>query len=158
MNRDTSKDFTIAFRLDRESRDKLLKRFPPKHAEVNAFHITYEFGVPGDTPLPPQPRDIKVVGYHESAAGQVLVAEVDGEKMQQPRGDGKNRYYHLTLSLDRSQGVTPAHSDKIIRDIVESKGEDALRNLDQPISIKAKPVIKARHVVRRRNRQPAPRF
>ena len=84
-----------AYVLSEETRDALLERFPPKYEKVIAHHITVEFGVIADTPVPPE-AEIKVVGYANNDEGlEALVVSVDGN---QQREDGV--YYHITWSLD----------------------------------------------------------
>lgn len=124
----------IAFVLDEPSRQRLLETFSPKYPDVIAHHITHKFGVSDQEPLPPQPQYIKVVGYHDSGAIQVLVVGVDGRKNQDAETE---RFYHITLSLDRAQGVKPENSNDVIKKIVAEKGEGALCNLPEPIEISA---------------------
>lgn len=84
-----------AYVLSEETREALLDRFPPKYEKVIAHHVTVDFGVPEDAPVPPE-ADVKVVGYADNGEGlEALVVSVDGEKR---REDGK--YYHVTWSLD----------------------------------------------------------
>jgi hypothetical protein len=131
-------DGYIAFVLDEESRQKLLKTFPPKYADVIAHHITYAYGVSDKEPLPPQPQKIVVRGYHDSGAIQVLIVEIDGRKNQ---ALDENNFYHITLSLDRSQGVEPKNSNDVLQKIVAAAGEGALYNLPEPIEISAVPAF-----------------
>ena len=98
-----------AYVLDEQSRDLLLKKFPPKYSKVIAHHVTAEFGVPADTPPPPN-AIIKVYGYADSGDGlETLVVAVNGEKQ---REDGK--YYHITWSLDPDK-YKPVDSGDLIR-------------------------------------------
>jgi len=76
-----------------------------------------------------------VRGYHDSGAIQVLVVEVDGQK------NHGSQKYHITLSLDRTQGVEPKDSNDVLRKIAAEKGESALDNLPEPIEICATPVF-----------------
>ena len=131
-------DGYIAFVIDDKSRQKLLKIFPPKYPDVIAHHITHAFGVSDKEPLPAQPENVVVRGYHDSGAIQVLVVEVDGRKNQ---GLDTSNFYHITLSLDRAQGVTPKNSNDILQKIVSNGGEEALRNLPAPIEISVTPVF-----------------
>lgn len=125
----------MAFVLDEPSRQSLLETFPPKYPDVIAHHITHKFGVSDQEPLPPQPHHIKVVGYHDSGAIQVLVVEVDGRKNQDAEAA---RLYHITLSLDRAQGVKPENSNDVLKKVAAEKGADFLHNLPAPIEISAK--------------------
>ena len=130
-------DDYIAFVIDKQSRQMLLEIFPPRYPDVIAHHITHAYGVSDKAPLPPQPQKVLVRGYHDSGAIQVLVVEVDGRKTQPSTG----KFYHITLSLDRAQGVSPRNSNDILQKIVAERSEYALRNLSQPIKISATPVF-----------------
>lgn len=128
-----------AFILDQVSRKELLAAFPAKYARVVVHHITHEFDVGRDA-VPEQPREIKVVGYHDNGHMQVLVAEVDGRKHQIGRPeDTAPRFYHITLSLDPASGAQTHHSNDVLARIVAEKGEAALRNLPEPMMIAAAP-------------------
>lgn len=87
------------YELSDESKNELLKIFPPKYKRVVAHHITYEFGVPRDSDPPKAPKDVNVIGYVDSGEGvEGLVVEVDEEER---RPDGKR--YHITWSLDEGR-------------------------------------------------------
>jgi hypothetical protein len=130
----------VAFVLDAASRQKLLEVFPAAYPETVCHHITHKFDAQ-KTDVPTKPQDIRVVGCHDGGNIQVLVVEIDGQKMQAPRGDGIDRYYHLTFSLDRKRGAETHHSNDVLRKIVAEKGAHALRNLQEPISIAASPAF-----------------
>lgn len=84
-----------AYVLDEQSREALLRRFPPKYSKVIAHHVTVNFGVPSNTPPPPE-AVVKVVGYADSGDGlEALVVSINSENR---REDGK--YYHITWSLE----------------------------------------------------------
>lgn len=98
-----------SYQLTPTSRKQLLDKFPPKHEKVVAHHITHEFGVHKDTPLPTI-ADIKVVGYHNDPEGlEVLVVSVNGDVT---RPDGN--VYHITWSLNPEK-FKPMHSNKLAR-------------------------------------------
>jgi hypothetical protein len=150
------RDGYTAFVIDEESRRKLLQTFPPKYPDVIAHHITHGFGVSDKEPLPPQPQKVLVHGYHDSGAIQVLVVEVDGRKNQ---GLQTDKFYHVTLSLERAQGVTPRNSNDVLQKIVAGSGEGALRNLSKPIEISVTPVfIKDEPVTPRKTKIPQPKL
>jgi hypothetical protein len=99
-----------AYVLDETSREKLIKDYPPKYSSVVCHHITAEFGIKVDSPLPKESHNIKVIGYLDDGKGiELFLVSVDGT-MDRP--DGK--VYHITHSLDRSLGYTPADSNKVI--------------------------------------------
>lgn len=97
------------YTLSTASRDKLLSRFRPQFPDVIAEHITYRFGVPAGSRLPPATEDIWVVGYASDDSLEALVVSVNGTVI---RPDGK--YFHITWSLDRSQGRRPVQSNEVI--------------------------------------------
>lgn len=102
-----------AYVLDKRNRAELLAQFEPRYPDVIAHHITYEFGVPESKPLPEQPQSLKIVGRVDDGKGvEALVVEVDGDTQ---RPDGKT--FHITWSIDRSQGRKPVHSNDVIQQV-----------------------------------------
>lgn len=102
-----------AYVLTQSARDEILKRFPPKFDDVIAHHITYKFKTDKNVPHTiPDQAVIKVVAYACDKSLETLVVSVDGE-IQRP--DGK--FFHITLSLDRSKGRKPVDSN----DVIENK-------------------------------------
>ena len=98
-----------AYVLDKKSRRKLLKTFPPKYPKVIGHHITVKFGVSKQTSIP-SAADIKVVGYADSADGlEALVVSVNGKTT---RPDGST--YHITWSLDPTK-YKPVDSNKLLK-------------------------------------------
>jgi hypothetical protein len=97
-----------AFVLSQRARAELLSKFPTKFPDVICHHVTERFGVPQGHPAPAD-ADITVVGYAHDASLEALVVEVNGDR---GRKDGK--VYHITLSLDRSQGRKPVESNALI--------------------------------------------
>lgn len=96
------------FELSDESREKLLKLFPPKFSDVLGHHITLKFGVKKEEPLPKQPKEVNVVGVIEDDNDSIqgLLVEVDGN-IERP--DGK--MFHITWSIDRDKGAKPFHTN-----------------------------------------------
>lgn len=113
----------VALVLNDQTRATLVERFPPKYKDFIGHHITLKFGVPKDTDLPLQPRDVKVVGYASDDSLEAFVVSVDG-KVNRPDGST----YHITWSLDRSKGRKPVDSNKLL-----TKG---YQKLDNPINVK----------------------
>lgn len=98
-----------AYVLSDESRELLMKKFPPKYDKVVAHHITVEFGVPNDATPPPE-AELKVIGYADSKDGlEALIVAVDG---QSKREDGST--YHITWSLDPDK-YKPVDSNKLVK-------------------------------------------
>lgn len=97
-----------AFVLSQRARAELLASFPTKFPDVICHHVTERFGVPQGHPVP-MDADITVIGYAHDASLEALVVEVNGVRK---RKDGK--VYHITLSLDRSQGRKPVESNALI--------------------------------------------
>lgn len=129
-----------AYVILEKSREKLLEAFAPKYPDVIAHHITHKYDA-NETDLPPMPKDVRVTGYHDSGAIEVLVAEVDGARHQKQRGNEAPRYYHITLSLDRAKGVEPKNSNDVLQKIVAQFGEAALDNLPEPVTVKVMPSL-----------------
>lgn len=97
--------------LSESSRQKLLSLFPPKYPEVVCHHVTEQFGVPVGTEAPEKPESVVVVGYVNDEVGGVegLLVQVDGSVNRK-----KDGMYHITLSLDRSKGAKPFHTNRVI--------------------------------------------
>lgn len=94
--------------LDQSSREALEARFPPKYPKFIGHHITYQFGVPANTEVPP-PAQLKVVGRVDSGDGlEALVVSINGSTS---RTDGKT--YHITWSLDPGK-YKPADSNDVL--------------------------------------------
>lgn len=88
-----------AYKLSEHSRKVLFLMYPPKYSEFIGHHITEEFGVQPDTPLPDVPVLVQVVGYVDTRDGlEGFTVEIDGDDT---RPDGK--LYHITWSLDPSK-------------------------------------------------------
>lgn len=98
-----------AYVLTPESRELILTRFPPRFSDVICHHVTERFGVPRTMKFMPQAAEIVVVGYACDVSLEALVVTVNGKTA---RPDGM--VYHITLSLDRSQGRKPADSNRLI--------------------------------------------
>lgn len=95
-------DYT-AFKLPQETREALLRQFPPAYPEVKADHITHRVNVSDHDDLF-VPGEILVTGVVDDDNGmQVLVVSVDGET-HKPDG----RPYHITWSFDPDRDVPPA--------------------------------------------------
>jgi len=109
------------WKLPKEDREQLLKRFPPKYDEVIADHVTLRVG---GNQLPPTP-EARVVGRAEDENLECLVVELDGTT---DRPDGST--YHITWSL--GAGRKEVESNDVLRD----KG---WTHIDRPIPIELQP-------------------
>ena len=99
-----------AYSLTDASRKAVLHQFKPKYSDVICEHVTYKFPAKSSDPLPPAVHEAHVVGYEDDGEGlEALVVEVNG-KLHRP--DGK--LFHITLSLDRSKGKKPFHSNALV--------------------------------------------
>lgn len=114
----------IGLVLNNQNREALNQRFPPKYSDFIGHHITLEFGVHKNAELPPQPKNVQVIGYADDGDSiEALVVSIDGVS---ERPDGGT--YHITWSLDRSKGRKPVDSNKLL-----TKG---YQRLDNPINVK----------------------
>lgn len=95
--------------LSEISRTKLETLYAPKYSTYLAHHITEAINVADDTELPEQPFSVKLIGYADDGKIEIFVAQIDGVMR---RGDGN--IYHLTYSLDKSQGAKPVDANKIV--------------------------------------------
>ncbi|MBM4291998.1 MAG: hypothetical protein FJ138_11595 [Deltaproteobacteria bacterium] len=95
-----------AYLLTESCRARVLARFPARHPEVIAHHITVSF--PDSAPPPPAAR-ASVVGVARGDRVECLVVEIDGAVA---RPDGGT--YHITLSLDRAAGAKPVESNHLL--------------------------------------------
>lgn len=92
------------------ARSILQSTFPPRFSEFIGHHITHQFGVKSDAPLPDSDAEIQVVGYACNEEGlEALVVSVNGSTT---RPDGKT--YHITWSLERDLGFKPAQSNALV--------------------------------------------
>ena len=98
----------LAHVLSKDARKTILDKFPPKFPDVIAHHVTIKIGVSTSEKIP-SPAKVTVIGYIKDESLEALVVTVNDKKF---RPDGKR--YHITLSLDRSKGRTPAQSNALI--------------------------------------------
>jgi hypothetical protein len=98
----------LAYTLSAASRNDLLHHFRPKY-QVICQHVTYKFPAKSTDDLPPAAHEARVVGYAEEPGLEALVVEINGSTK---RPDGGT--FHITLSLDRSQGKKPVHSNDLV--------------------------------------------
>lgn len=100
----------LAYSLSPSSRNDILRHFPAKYPEIICQHVTYKFPAKSSDELPPAIKEAHVVGYEDSGDGiETVVIEINGSTK---RPDGK--LFHITLSLDRSKGKKPVHSNDLV--------------------------------------------
>lgn len=100
--------------LTPESREQLLKDFPPRHDDVQADHVTLAFrpteeqmeALTADASLG-EHMTLKVVGLAEDDKGQVLEVELPGG-VERPDG----RTPHVTVSV--TSGTPPIYSNELV--------------------------------------------
>ena len=98
------------WKLPEVERELLLRRFPPRYANVVADHVTLRVGATPDTPVPDKPDRSQVVGRADDGESlECLVVELDGTT---ERPDGST--YHITWSL--GPGRKARESNDVLRD------------------------------------------
>ena len=113
------------WKVPRDERERLLRRFPAKYDKVIADHVTLQVGATPETPLPRKP-EARVVGRgDDNDSLECLVVELDGTT---DRPDGST--YHITWSL--GPGRKARESNEVLRD----RGWD---RIDRPIEIELDP-------------------
>jgi hypothetical protein len=99
----------IGWKLDRDDRAALLRRFPPRWPDEIADHVTLDAHASDGGPLP-APVAGEIVGQVDDGEGlQAMIARVDGTTS---RPDGGT--YHITWSLDRGRGRQAVQSNEVI--------------------------------------------
>ena len=99
----------LGWLLDKMARQELLSLFPPVYPDVIAHHVTLQAKAPASMPLP-SARAGEIVGQADDGLGvQALVVSIEGTT-DRPGGGT----YHITWSLDRSQGRKPVDSNAVI--------------------------------------------
>jgi len=113
------------WKLPRDEREGLLRRFPPKYENVVADHVTLRTGATRSTPLPRKP-DARIVGRADDGKSlECLVVELDGTT---DRPDSST--YHITWSLG------PGRKARESNDVLRDKGWNGL---DAPIPVELEP-------------------
>lgn len=85
----------------------LITRYIPKFSVVRCHHVTYRFGVSKDSPLPPYPNGVWVVGYSCNDHIECFVVSVGGITV---RPDGGT--FHITHS--HTHGHKPYESNALL--------------------------------------------
>ncbi len=97
------------WKLPRDVRDRLLRDFPPKYANVVADHVTLRVSITQQTPLPHEPEALIVGRADDRESLECLVVELDGTT-DRPEGST----YHITWSL--GPGREARESNDVLRD------------------------------------------
>jgi hypothetical protein len=113
------------WKLAKDDREMLLKRFPPRYENVIADHVTLRTGATPETPLPAKPQ-ARVVGRADDSKGlECLVVELGGTT---DRPDGST--YHISWSLG------PTRRARESNDVLKSQG---WKSIPEPIVIDLEP-------------------
>lgn len=116
----------IGWKLDRSDREQLLRRFPPRYADVIADHVTLKTNA--QKASLPKRVEAEIVGHADDGDSlESMVVTVDGTT---DRPDGST--FHITWSLDKSKGRKARESNDLLRD----KG---WKRFDQPVPVPLEP-------------------
>jgi hypothetical protein len=114
----------VGWTLDRQERQALLARFPPRYPDVVADHVTLKFG-DRQAELPTATSG-EIVGQTDDGKGvQTLVVRIGGTT---DRPDGST--YHITWSL------APDRQAKESNDVIRACGWEPL---PEPVAIVLQP-------------------
>ena len=114
----------VGWALDREEREVLLRRFPPRYPNVVADHVTLKFG-DREVELPTATAG-EIVGESDDGIGvQALVVRIDGTT---DRPDGST--YHITWSLLAERQAKESN------DVIARLG---WRALEAPVALRLEP-------------------
>jgi hypothetical protein len=114
----------IGWKLDRDEREQLLKRFPARYGKPVADHVTLETDAE-NKPLPPN-VEARIVGHADDGKGvEAMVVALDGST---DRPDGST--FHITWSL--ADGRRAKESNDVIRDCGWSRFDDPVIVTVQP--------------------------
>lgn len=98
----------IGWKLDRQQRDQLLERFPPRYRNAVADHVTLQTNAE-DQPLP-EPVEAAIVGRADDGDSlEAMVVTIDGKT---GRPDGS--VFHITWSLDSAKGRRARESNALL--------------------------------------------
>jgi hypothetical protein len=116
----------VGWKLDRDQREELLRRFPPRYADAIADHVTLRSGAGGD-PLPPR-VEARIVGHADDGDSlEAMVVTVDGTA---DRPDGST--FHITWSLDGAKGRQAKESNDLLK-------QAGWKEFDEAIPVKVEP-------------------
>lgn len=113
------------WKLPRDERERLLRRFPPRYERTIADHVTLKVGGGAEAPLPEEERGTIVGRADDGTSLECLVVEIGGTT---DRPDGST--YHITWSLGADRKAKESN------DVLRQEGWEAI---DQPIPIQLEP-------------------
>ena len=100
----------IGWKLDRDQRESLLERFPPRYADVIADHVTLKTN--SEHEELPGPAEAAIVGRADDDDSlECLVVTINGTT---DRPDGST--FHITWSLDKSKGREARESNDVLKE------------------------------------------
>jgi len=98
----------VGWLLPEFERERLLKIIPPVYSKIVAHHITLQYDVPDNEPLPTT-TSAEIIGLADDGKGvQAVVVRIGGTSK---RPDGKT--YHITWSLTGKR--RPVESNYVIQ-------------------------------------------
>lgn len=102
-----------AYEIPRSVFDKIVEVFPPKYPDTIGHHVTVEFGVSAETPIP-EDAEIKLIRhlYYVIGSSKDVECFIVSVNDSTERPDGGT--YHLTWSIDRSTGANPVDSNELV--------------------------------------------
>ena len=114
----------IGWKLDRDEREALLKRFPPRYARAVADHVTLKVDAQRDS-LPGEVR-AAIVGRADDDPGVEAYAVAINGTTDRPDGS----VFHVTWSLE------PGRRAKESNDVLKERGWE---ELDHPVALTLTP-------------------
>lgn len=115
---------TSLWRIGADIPDKtrafLLRRFPPKFAEVHCRSLTHGYRVPIDHPFPEGALKIDIYGYHRCCdEHESLLVRVNGQTFQ-PDGNQPNQPFgcRYFVALSSAHGVQPFRCAEVDSDSI----------------------------------------
>ena len=117
----------VGWKLDRDERDALLARFPPRYGNAVADHVTLRAHVDARSPLPPPSTGV-IVGRSDDGAGvEAMVVQLDGST-ERP-GEGR---YHITWSLAAGRRAVESN------DVIAARGWEPV---EPPVPVVLAPAL-----------------
>jgi hypothetical protein len=100
----------IGWKLDREQRNELLRRFQPRYRDAIADHVTLQANAEAHSL--PDPVEGMIVGRADDGDSlEAMVVTIDGET---GRPDGS--VFHITWSLDKAKGRQARESNALLKE------------------------------------------
>lgn len=119
----------LAAKLTPEQRQAILNAVTPIHPDVICDHITLEYGVSNKAAEDwDSTVTVQILSLYQTDKVQALTVAVNGSTT---RKDMKT--YHITLSIDRSQGAAPKDSNQIVASIYNFKRQIQMQPMIVPV-------------------------